>query len=263
MTRPHTVSTLLRVAFQIAWLIMALTAVGWAQVPVPAQPAAPFQIVDNSFLVEEAFNQEAGIFQNIFSFRRSADRVWNASFTQEWPVGGIRHQFSYTLAFEGDGVTHGIGDAFINYRLQVLGGSSGRLALAPRLSLIVNGRDKAEGLKSGTMGLQVNLPLSKQLGDVYLHWNVGFTRMAGSGIHKTVPALGISSIWRAKPMFHPLVEVLAESDEGTTVTVSPGFRTGLNFGDKQVVVGFAVPIEMNASNTRTAAFAYFSYELPF
>ena len=41
-------------------------------------------MTDNSFLVEEAFNQDPKVFQNIFGFmRQSGD--WQMVFTQEWP----------------------------------------------------------------------------------------------------------------------------------------------------------------------------------
>src|SRR5688572_10674880 len=42
----------------------------------------PFEITDNSFLVEEAFNQEPGIFQNIVGIRANRG-TWLAGFTQE------------------------------------------------------------------------------------------------------------------------------------------------------------------------------------
>ncbi len=253
----------LGVALQTACLVTTLTPVTSAQVPAPAESAKPFAIVDNSFLIEEGFNQEAGVFQNIFSFKRSVDRTWNASFTQEWPLGGMTHQFSYSLALENDGLSRGLGDTLINYRFQVLRESRGRPAFAPRVSLVVPGRDNLAGSDNPGMGVQVNLPASKQLNDVYLHWNAGFTWRTRSGSHTTVPTIGMSGIWRAKPMFHALVEALAEFDDGATVTVSPGFRTGWNVGDKQIVVGFALPIETSANKTQAAAFGYFSYELPF
>ncbi|MBP8274510.1 MAG: hypothetical protein KAY59_08765, partial [Acidobacteria bacterium] len=67
-----------------------------AQTPAPAAAPAPapasaskFGIADNSFLVEEAFNQEFGIFQNIFVMTRSHTGLWSGSFTQEWPVPGM------------------------------------------------------------------------------------------------------------------------------------------------------------------------------
>ena len=64
----------------------------------PARASRPFEILDNSFLVEEAFNQEAGVFQNIVTAAR-ADASWELGFTQEWPVGTQRHQLSYTAPF--------------------------------------------------------------------------------------------------------------------------------------------------------------------
>ena len=50
-----------------------------APAPAPAQPAdSPFAIEDNSFLVEEAFNQERGVFQNIFGAARTGGQ-WAAT----------------------------------------------------------------------------------------------------------------------------------------------------------------------------------------
>jgi hypothetical protein len=47
-------------------------------------------------------------------------------------------------------------------------------------------------------------------------------------------------------------------------TLSPGVRGGWNFGDRQLILGLAVPITWtSAEDTDTAAFLYFSYELPF
>ena len=44
------------------------------------------EIQDNSFLIEEAYNQEAGVVQHIGSFRRQGkDRFF--AFTQELPLG--------------------------------------------------------------------------------------------------------------------------------------------------------------------------------
>ena len=44
-------------------------------------------IQDNSFLVEEAYNQEFGVVQHISGFTRFWDsKDWAYTFTQEWPV---------------------------------------------------------------------------------------------------------------------------------------------------------------------------------
>ena len=54
-----------------------------------AQAPAPIQ--DNSFLVEEAYNQERGVVQHINTFARARGGGWEYGFTQEWPVRGQRY----------------------------------------------------------------------------------------------------------------------------------------------------------------------------
>src|SRR5438105_1588271 len=63
-------------------------------------------IQDNSFLVEEAYNQEPGVIQHIFTFvyqvdkqRGPDDRALVANFTQEWPLLSQTHQLSYSLLY--------------------------------------------------------------------------------------------------------------------------------------------------------------------
>src|SRR5882672_1231189 len=100
-------------------------------------PAVEPGIQDNSFLVEEAYNQNFGVVQHISSFTRFWNsKDWNYTFTQEWPVpGDPRHQLSYTLAalhpraFRGSGA--GIGDVFPDYRYQPVGSGDTRLAFSP------------------------------------------------------------------------------------------------------------------------------------
>src|SRR5262245_19564772 len=82
-----------------------------------AQAPEPFAITDNSFLVEEAFNQEPGISQNILTVRRANIGAWDIGFTQEWPLFTQRHQISYTVPFVSSDGASGLGDAFIHYRL--------------------------------------------------------------------------------------------------------------------------------------------------
>ena len=50
---------------------------------------APRRISDNSFLIEEAYNQERRVVQHIFTFMYDyLNHSWNASFSQEWPAFG-------------------------------------------------------------------------------------------------------------------------------------------------------------------------------
>ena len=268
-------------------IVVFLLASGVALAQTAASPPAagpePFKISDNSFLVEEAFNQETGVFQNIFGVMR-IQGTWAASFTQEWPAPSQAHQLSYTLAFINDGAQSGVGDALLNYRYQAMVEGPGRPAFSPRLSLVVPSGNSDKGLGNGSVGLQVNLPFSKQTGDWYWHWNGGLTwlpRAEGTFRRDDLavirrdalvsPFLAGSAIYRLRPMFHLMLESAINFDESlaelstardTTVTVSPGFRGGWNLGDQQVVVGFAVPISWS-DTTNTGAFFYLSYELPF
>ena len=103
----------------VSLFIVAETSAQQSAPAAGAPPAEPFQILDNSFFVEEAFNQEAGIFQNIFGFVRSND-TWSASFVQEWPVLSQAHQLSYTVTGLGGGGSSAWGDSLLNYRFQAM-----------------------------------------------------------------------------------------------------------------------------------------------
>lgn len=246
----------------------------------PVQGPEPFRITDNSFLVEEAFNQEAGVFQNIFGAARTGN-AWAATFTQEWPITSQTHQFSYTIAWmEAEG-HNGAGDTLLNYRYQALIEGPGRPAFAPRASLVLPTGNTTHGFGAGSFGLQVNLPFSKQTGDVYWHWNAGLTLLArakatnadGTVRHEDLasPFLAGSAIYRALPMVHLMLESvvlfqesIADSgtDRSTLFILSPGLRAGWDMGDRQAVMGVAVPVTWSDGHD-TGVFLYFSYELPF
>lgn len=263
-------------------LCLCVAANAGAQQATPQPASTPFAILDNSFLVEEAFNQERGIVQNIFGFQRISG-AWEFAFTQEWPVGSQKHQLSYTLPFAGDPLTRGVGDVMINYRYQATTEDQGLPAFSPRLSLIVP--TGASDLSQNSVGMQVNLPFSRQRGDMYFHWNAGFTWFpqaeASPGQTLIVPEatsvftphLSASGIYRARQMFNLMLEGLLEFEEvpdvtgatsrHTVFTLSPGARGGWNIGDHQLIVGAAVPIMRAQSATDVGALLYLSYELPF
>ena len=240
---------------------VAAVVVGLWAADARAQAAAPAQewkILDNSFLVEEAFNQERGIVQNIFTWTRSRAGEWAGSFTQEWPAPAMRHQFSYTIPFSRADGTGGVNDVLLNYRFQVAEGNGGSLAFAPRLSLVLPTGNADEGLGSGHAGLQTNLPISKQFGNLYVHANAGVTWIRTVGRSS---ALAASGIWQATPMFHLMLEAVQQVDD-EAFTLSPGFRRGWG-EEKQIVVGLAIPLTWSDGTRRTAVLTYFSYELPF
>jgi len=239
--------------------------------------ARPWEITDNSFLVEEAFNQEPGIFQNIFGIYRPGDGSWVSAVTQEWPVRRQAHQLSYTVAFGGASSGSGIGDVLLHYRLQLWSESPGRPAFSPRVSLVFPTGDAAKGLGGGSPGWEVNLPFSKQVRDLYFHWNAGFTHLpsaegAAAEHSLLTPRIAASGIWRVRPMLNLMLESVfewAEEIDGIATgrtygtTVIPGVRTGWDIGDAQTIVGIGVPISFAAGATDAGVFGYLSYELPF
>ena len=256
-----------------AMIALALATCASAQ----TQPQArPFEILDNSFLVEEAFNQEPGIFQNIVGVRRGKDDGWEAAFTQEWPLFTQTHQFSYTVAALGIDGNSGIGDLMINYRWQASTETASAPAFSPRVSLILATGNASNGFGSGGPGWQVNLPFSKQFNDTYVHWNAGFTHTPGAegaGREHSLftPHVAISGIRRLRLMFNLMLESVVEWEQfveaDTTrrervFTVSPGFRTGWG-ALPQTIVGVAVPVAVSDGGSNVGVFGYFSYELPF
>ena len=250
-------------------LISSLCIATCAELAAQTRTARPFEIADNSFLVEEAFNQEAGIFQNIFVLRRAHGGGWGVEFTQEWPMGTQTHQFSYTVPFADEKV----GNVALNYRWQARLEDDAGPAFSPRLSAVLpTGPDDAY-----KWGAQLNLPVSRQVGDFYLHANAGASydkvELPTDETESLVsPHAAASVIYRLRPMLHLMTETVVRSEQAldgaggkereTSFVLSPGARFGWNLGSHQLILGAAVPIEMTAKGEGSLLF-YLSYELPF
>ena len=281
-------SKLLVEVLTVAMFLLALALPAGAQQPASSSAPEPFAITDNSFFVEEAFNQEARVFQNIVGVLRGEEGgAWGITFTQEWPAPSMKHQLSYTATLVHADDETGPGDVLLNYRYQLLEEGPGRPAMSPRVSLVIPAGDEERGLGRGGWGLQFNLPVSKQVGDVYLHGNAGviwFPSLStdqfpsigfapAQDVAVASPFVSGSAIYRVRPMFNLMLEsvidwredVIAPSATGrdTAFIVSPGARGGWNIGEKQVVVGLAVPVFRFQGETFVGVFGYFSYELPF
>src|SRR5216110_347898 len=118
----------------LALVLGFISSVASAQTNKTPSHAEP--IKDNSFLIEEAYNQDAGVVQHIYTFSRPlTGRDWAFTFTQEWPVHGMRHQVSYTVPMfhSGTGLLadEGVGDLAVHYRYQFYGLDGGPLFIAP------------------------------------------------------------------------------------------------------------------------------------
>jgi hypothetical protein len=244
-----------------------------------AKPAP--RIADNSFLVEEAYNQEAGVVQHIGTFRRAPDGAWLFTFTQEWPVPTLRHQFSYTAPLSSNelGGT-AVGDLALNYRYQALGGDDARVWFAPRLSAVFPTGDAESGHGLGGPGVQVNLPLSVELTNtVVTHWNAGVTATRARnplGNRRTLRSLNAaaSAIWLVASTFNLMLESAWEVGESFDpieftrtegrFVVMPGARGAINLrSGTQVVPGVGVPFVTSAGRTEHDLFLYLSVEHSF
>jgi hypothetical protein len=247
----------------------------------------PRSIQDNSFLLEEAYNQEFGVVQHISSFTRFWDsKDWVYTFTQEWPVpGNPKHQLSFTLPVSsvGDspGSGAGIGDVMFNYRYQLIGNNESRIAFAPRLSALFPSGDPSTGRGTGGYGVQASLPLSVVLSQkIVSHWNIGTTIVPSArnafGQSATTAAynLGQSFIWLAHPRFNVLLETVWSGTEdvvgqGKTqrshdLLLSPGIRWAYNFKNGlQIVPGIATPQGLGPSSGEHGVLLYLSFEHPF
>jgi len=259
-------------------------------------PTAPLSernvdgIMDNSFLIEEAYNQEAGVVQHIFnglySLNRQGgpdDESWNFAFTQEWPLFSRTHQFSYTLPYTdtqaGGASIRGFGDMLLNYRYQAYFNEATLRAFAPRFSLVLPTGDDRRGASEGTVGYQANLPFSTAIGDKwFIHLNAGGTFLpnAASAADRDLwhYSLGGSAIYAATRDVHFLVEWLGLWIEGPNSTgnlnhefasvISPGVRKAFNFrGGSQLVLGIAAPIGLTGSAPDYGVFLYLSFEHSF
>ncbi|MBI4464725.1 MAG: transporter [Acidobacteria bacterium] len=275
-------------------LACELTAAGPGSDVPDAKASAPASTMivekslqDNSFLIEEAYNQEPGVVQHISSFTRSWDGgEWGYAFTQEWPFPSrARHQFSYTLAgvhsgdFPGSG--GGLGDFLLNYRYQLVGGNDSRFAFSPRLSLVLPTGDPKLGRGFGSTAVQANLPLSVVLGRRWVtHLNAGATlapRAQNEFGHRALATesnVGQSFIWLVHPRLNLMLEAVwnsAASVEAPDKTersheffLSPGVRWAYNFRNGlQIVPGVGVAVGIGPSAGEKGLIFYLSFEHPF
>jgi hypothetical protein len=264
-------------------LLLLLTA-GSALAQSPAPAPAPIQ--DNSFLIEEAYNQESGVVQHVSAMSLAdGGRAWAYGFTQEWPIFGRRHQASYTLALQNEGESFGrgvgVGDVALHYRYQLAGVDGGPLAVAPRLTVLLPTGDAERGRGAGGAGVQVNLPISLVLSPVLVaHTNAGATLTpaardaVGNEARTTGVNLGQSLVWLAHPKANLMLEAAWTRDEevvgpderasGNSFFLSPGVRFAIDLpSGLQIVPGVAVPIGIGPSSGERGVFLYLSLEHPY
>jgi hypothetical protein len=276
---------------QLHNLVCAAAILCSATASLCAEPKTPIEgIEDNSFLIEEAYNQEPGVIQHIFNAVYSSDpkrRGWAFNFTQEWPVFSQEHQFSYTipsyhLREDGEAV-RGIGDVLLNYRYQLLEEGDRRPAFAPRFSLILPSGDRKKGTGDGVVGYQWNLPFSKKFPPQFaLHANFGLTYLPkvrapldGGGLSPRRALvsynLGASAIFAFTSRLHAMLEWVGNFEQSLNgdgrrahdfvSTISPGIRASvIEKEGLQTVVGVALPVGLTRAADRFGVLLYLSIE---
>jgi hypothetical protein len=251
-----------------------------------SSPAAPSSteppakgIQDNSFFVEEAYNQEPGIVQHIINvpaFFAPGNNEVSFIFTQEWPIFSQTHQFSYTIPYTFTESENGFEDIRLNYRLQALMEGKCTPAFAPRFSLVTPIGDAAKKFGHDRLGYEINLPFSKIVSDrVTLNFNAGgslFPNVNDRDLWNY--NLGGSVIYAVTGNFNLMLESVASweqdvdstknVDRTVTALISPGARYAFNCpNDLQIVVGAAAPIGLTSDSPDWGLFFYLSFEHPF
>lgn len=250
------------------------------------QSEDPEPIKDNSFLIEEAYNQEPGTTQEVSRFRLTRDGL-RYTLSQDFPLWSKRHQFTYEVPlFRSSDPTQGrgIGDISLSYRYQLVDRES--VAVAPRATLILPTGNESEQfgteqLGKGGFGFEFNIPVSTKLGRHFVtHSNFGatFTPRARSTTGERASTqdffAGQSLVWLLHPKFNLLVEGLYEDEEqviGTnqterdhSFTINPGARVAIDLpGNFQIVPGLSVPVGLGPSRDERAVLFYLSFEHPF
>lgn len=245
-------------------------------------------IADNSFLIEEAYNQEPGVIQFIQGAQYlNKARSTNYTFTSEIPMGSQEHQFSFVIpinkidssqSVDGSNI-QGIGDIILNYRYQLMNTDS--ISITPRFSLILPTGDYKKGLGNSAMGLQFNQAVSIAISNKFVHHlNIGFTltpdAQESGGAKATTASFnyGASLVYLLSDNFNLLCEVVGNSNESPksgggktrqeTLYVVPGFRFAVNFeSGLQMVPGLAYMSGVGPSEGENGAFAYLSLEKKF
>jgi hypothetical protein len=238
------------------------------------------KIEDNSFLIEEAYNQEEGVVQYIQTFQYSRKtKEWMYTFTHEMPFPNQTHQLSYVIPIarvKADEFQTGLGDIGLNYRYQLV--STDTTAFAPRFSLILPTGDYENGLGDGAVGYQMNLPLSIVLSERWVsHWNAGATytpkakEVLGARGDLQAYNFGASIIYIQSETFNWMLEYVRNNaqsleSDGSTVRddgsfINPGFRFAKNYASGwQMVSGLSVPIGIGPSRKDNSVLLYLSLE---
>ena len=256
-----------------------------------AEPRPIDGLDDNSFLVEEAYNQDRGEVQHTLNAVYSNDskrRGWSFNFEQEWWLFTEDHQIAFSIPFfhlreEGE-KPRGVGDIQVQYRYQLTEENPNLPAVAPGFSLILPSGSRDKGTGNGVVGYEWSIAASKKVASrLAFHANLGLTylpkvRVPLDDLHRLSPKrsllscdVGASLVFALSSDVHMLLEWAGEFEEEINdkgrrerdfkAVLSPGIRAAvINNEDLQTVVGLGIPIGVTAPAENYGVFLYFSVE---
>jgi hypothetical protein len=248
---------------------------------------------DNSFLLEEAFNQPMGVIQHIANVYWDDLRTnaMTCSFTQEIPLTHLNHQLSYTLnyAFLPSGTQSstqsGFGDIAVSYRPLVYDAKDWAMVI-PRFTVILPTGNASLGLGNGGVGFQFNMAMTKRLSrKVATHYNMGYSLYLQSKRFDDVGGKQVMTYSKNLPFANAgaginwyfvrkaslMLEYLFNENSAIEETggidymdqhvINPGLRYCIDNGRMQIVPGIGIPISFVDGNyEKTGLFIYLSLE---
>ena len=202
-------------------------------------------LVDNSFFLEEAFNQPIGVVQFVQDYNTLTNEFTH---TGELPLGQKDHQFSYLV-----GQDQNI-DPVLSYRFQSI--SEPSVYLAHRFGVIVP-------LENERYGFEFKQAFTYVLNDRWMaHWNFGYHRVFFNSYNA-----GSSLVYYAQDKLNFLVEGYVETNDKyeTNYIINPGLRYALNleWQETQIVPGMSFPISFNKDQVEMGVLFYLSIEPKF
>ena len=276
---------------RIAKLVIPLLALLWAARTAaqlgPGQAAEWTEVLqDNSFLVNEAYNQDPDQVQHVLTgWHFPTSNVWLLTFDDQWPVGGEKHQMDLYVPYGAQGAPdpHGFGDVQIGYQYQAkLQGAGSTFSMAPGVKLSLPTGSWTKGLGLGGPGVLVSLPISRRLSQqIEVHFNIGGSwfpsakTLGGSGetLKGSLATLseGASIVIHVTPTLNLSLEAVGAQAEalgekgkklwGDTAFLSPGVAYAINFkSGAQLTLGASVPFGLNRQSPSSSLFLYVSLE---
>lgn len=236
-------------------------------------------VEDNSYLVEEAYNQEPGVVQFINVYQRSKNnKDWSYVFINEIPVVSQNHQFSYELPYSFSELADktGSGDIKFNYRYEFL--RNDFLVTTGRISFTVPTGDYKNGFGSDAVGYETSLLASVKINSKWVqHWNVGAAltpkskNITGDTADNSKYFWNLSNVYLHTDTLNFMLEMSSSLEQSTVgpdavtwsadTIISPSVRYAIDIADWQYVPGLAFPTNIaDNAGSQNQTLVYLSIE---